>query len=129
MLSISERRLKKTPFKDVAGMIRSFHYVAYGQLILNQSYKKDDLPVLEKWARQWFHYVSNYFLTAYLERAQGHSFIPPDEEGMRLILRSYLLEKAIYEVGYEMNARPTWLPIPLKGVQYVMEEYASERLS
>lgn len=123
MLSISERRLKKTPFKDVAGMIRSFHYAAYGQLMLNQNYRKDDMPILEQWARQWFHYVSNYFLTAYLDRAQGQSFIPPNEEGMRLVLRSYLLEKAIYEVGYEMNARPDWLPIPVKGVLYVIEEY------
>ncbi len=123
MLSISERRLKKTPFKDVAGMIRSFHYAAYGQLLLNPSYKKEDMPQLEQWARQWFHYVSNYFLSAYLDRAQGQHFIPPDEEGMRLILRSYLLEKAIYEIGYEMNNRPDWLRIPLKGVLYVMEAY------
>ncbi|MFN7115729.1 MAG: maltose alpha-D-glucosyltransferase [Saprospiraceae bacterium] len=123
MHSISERRLKKTPFKDVAGMIRSLHYAAYGQLLLNQNYRKEDMPVLEQWARQWFHYVSNYFLTAYLDRAQGQSFIPPDEESMQLLLRSYLLEKAIYEVGYEMNSRPDWLRIPLKGVLYVMEGY------
>lgn len=123
MHSISERRLKRTPFKDVAGMIRSFHYAAYGQLLLNQNYRKEDMPLLEQWARQWFHYVSNYFLTAYLDRTQGQSFIPPDEEGIQLLLRSYLLEKAIYEVGYEMNSRPDWLRIPLKGVLYVMEEY------
>lgn len=123
MHSISERRLKRTPFKDVAGMIRSFHYVAYGQLLLNQNYRKEDMPLLEQWARQWFHYVSNYFLTAYLDRTQGQSFVPADEASMRLLLRSYLLEKAVYEMGYEMNSRPDWLRIPLKGVLYVMEEY------
>jgi maltose alpha-D-glucosyltransferase/alpha-amylase len=121
MHTISERRLKRTPFKDVAGMIRSFHYAAYGQLLLNQKYKKEEMPELEQWARQWFHYVSNYFLTTYLDRVQGQNFIPPDEAGIQLLLRSYLLEKAIYEVGYEMNSRPDWLRIPLKGVFYVME--------
>ncbi len=121
MLSISERRLKRTPFKDVAGMIRSFHYAAYGKLLLNPNQRKEEMPWLEQWARQWYHYVSRFFLTAYLERAAGQPFIPSDPEATRLLLRTYLLEKAIYEVGYEMNARPEWLRIPLKGVLFEME--------
>lgn len=122
MHSISERRLKKTPFKDVAGMIRSFHYAAYGQLVLNQNYRKEDMPLLETWANQWFHYVNQTFLTAYLDTAKGANFIPPTEESMRLLLRTYILEKAIYEVGYEMNARPEWLRIPIRGVLYAMRD-------
>jgi maltose alpha-D-glucosyltransferase / alpha-amylase len=127
MHTISERRLKKTPFKDVAGMIRSFHYAAYGQLVLHQNYRKEDMPFLEQWAHQWFHYVSQSFLTAYLERAQGRDFIPPDEEGWKLLLRNYILEKAIYEVGYEMNARPEWLRIPIRGVLHAMEEFLERK--
>ena len=123
MHSISERRLKKTPFKDVAGMIRSFHYAAYGQLVLNQNYRKEDMPFLEQWANQWFHYINQIFLTAYLDRAKGAQFIPPDEAGMKLLLRTYILEKAIYEVGYEMNARPEWLRIPIRGVLYAMKDH------
>jgi len=123
MHSISERRLKKTPFKDVAGMIRSFHYAAYGQLLLNQNYRKDDMALLEQWAHQWFHYISRFYLTAYLDRAAGNSFIPSVEEDVQLLLRTYMLEKAIYEVSYEMNARPEWLRIPLRGVMNVMEGY------
>lgn len=121
MHSISERRLKRTPFKDVAGMIRSFHYAAYGQLALNQNYRKADMPKLEVWAHQWFHYVSQYFLTAYMETACGQSFLPEDEGAVQLLLRTYILEKAIYEVGYEMNARPEWLRIPIRGVLHAME--------
>ena len=121
--SISERRLKKTPFKDVAGMIRSFHYAAYGQLALNQNYRKEDMLFLEEWALQWYHYVSQFYLTAYLDRAEGANFIPADEESKRILLRTYMLEKAIYEVGYEMNARPDWLRVPIRGVLYVMNEY------
>ena len=121
--TISERRLKKTPFKDVAGMIRSFHYAAYGQLALNQNYRKEDMPFLEKWAHHWFHYVRAFYLTAYLDAAEGQSFIPDDAEAMRLLLRNYTLEKAIYEVGYEMNARPDWLRVPIRGVLHAMKDY------
>ncbi|MCB0640071.1 MAG: putative maltokinase, partial [Phaeodactylibacter sp.] len=124
--TISERRLKKTPFKDVAGMIRSFHYAAYGQLVLNQNYRQEDMPFLEGWASQWFHYIRQVYLTAYLEVAQGQSFVPKDRAAMKLLLRNYTLEKAIYEVGYEMNARPDWLRVPIRGVLYAMEEYFEE---
>lgn len=126
MLSISERRLKRTPFKDVAGMIRSFHYAAYGQLFLNQNYRKEDMPFLEGWADQWFHYVSQFFLTAYYETAGEYSFLPESEEERKLLLRTYILEKAIYEVGYEMNARPDWLRIPVRGVLYAMRGYKED---
>lgn len=120
MLPISERRLKKTPLKDVAGMIRSFHYAAYGQLLLSNRYKAEDMPVLEDWAQLWFHYISQSYFTAYLHRAEGQPFLPREEADLQTVLRSYLLEKAIYEVGYEMNARPAWVRIPLRGVKYVM---------
>ncbi|MBK6902126.1 MAG: maltose alpha-D-glucosyltransferase [Saprospirales bacterium] len=125
--TISERRLKKTPFKDVAGMIRSFHYAAFGQLVLNQNYRKEDMPFLEKWAHQWFHYVRQFYLTAYLDATEGQSFIPDDPEALRLLLRNYTLEKAIYEVGYEMNARPDWLRVPIRGVLHAMDEYFRDK--
>lgn len=127
MHTISERRLKKTPFKDVAGMIRSFHYAAFGQLVLNQNYRKEDMPLLERWAHQWFHYIRQIYLTAYLDAAAGQSFIPDDQVALRLLLRNYTLEKAIYEVGYEMNARPDWLRVPVRGVLHAMEEYFGEK--
>jgi maltose alpha-D-glucosyltransferase/alpha-amylase len=125
--TISERRLKKTPFKDVAGMIRSFHYAAFGQLVLNQNYRKEDIPYLEKWARQWFIYVRQWFLTAYLDKAEGQSFVPTTQASLDLLLRNYILEKAIYEVGYEMNARPEWLRIPIRGVLDAMRNYLEEK--
>ncbi|HMQ49143.1 MAG TPA: maltose alpha-D-glucosyltransferase [Saprospiraceae bacterium] len=123
MHSISERRLKRTPFKDVAGMIRSLHYAAYGQIALHQNYRKEDVPLLESWANQWFHYLSSAFLTAYLDTAKGQSFLPEDPKALQILLRTYILEKAIYEVGYEMNARPEWLRIPIRGVLYAMSDY------
>lgn len=116
LLSISERRLKRTPFKDVAGMMRSFHYAAYGQLMLSSNYRQEDLPVLESWARQWYHYMSQAFLQTYLQTVAGQPFLPPSNEEVNRLLRAYTLEKAIYEVAYELNSRPDWLRIPLRGV-------------
>ncbi len=125
--SIGERRLKKTPFKDVAGMIRSFHYAAFGQLVLNQNYREKDIEFLEEWALQWFHYARQIFLTAYYDKAGGNSFIPKDEKSRGMLLRNYTLEKAIYEVGYEMGSRPNWLRIPIRGVLYEMEKYLASK--
>ena len=102
-------------------------FTVYGQLVLNQNYRPEDMLLLETWANQWFHYVSQYFLSAYLETAKGQSFIPQDEESMQLLLRTYILEKAIYEVGYEMNARPEWLRIPIRGVLYAMEGFLEKK--
>jgi maltose alpha-D-glucosyltransferase/alpha-amylase len=124
MHSISERRLKRTPFKDVAGMVRSFHYVAYGQLLLSKKYKNEHMPYLEECAQQWFHYISQSFLSSYFKTTKGQVFIPKEEKEKQILLRSYILEKAIYELGYEMNARPHWLGIPLKGVLYAMKEFS-----
>src|SRR5688500_17977856 len=61
-LSFSERRLKKNPLKDVAGMMRSIHYAAFGKILLNENYRERDLEFLESWAEQWQHYVSRFYL-------------------------------------------------------------------
>jgi maltose alpha-D-glucosyltransferase/alpha-amylase len=116
MLSISERRLKRTPFKDVAGMLRSFHYAAYAQLMLNTAYPRELMPLLEDWAEQWYRCIRGVFLEEYLQTAGDQAFIPKADEEVQLLLRIYLLEKAIYEMGYEMNARPDWIRIPLRGL-------------
>ncbi len=123
MRSIEERRLKTTPFKDVAGMIRSFHYAAYGQLYLHpEDYPENNLRLLEQWAYYWFHYASQFFLTAYLDRTENQRFIPQDKNNLALLLRTFIMEKAIYEVGYEMNARPDWLRIPLRGLLHEIRD-------
>lgn len=122
MRPIEERRSKTSPFKDVAGMVRSFHYAAYGELYLHpEKYAQDDLPKLEYWAAQWFHYISRFYLTAYFDRTESQGFIPTDKKQLQTLLRTFIIEKAIYEVGYEMNNRPNWLKIPLRGVLYELQ--------
>jgi len=123
MRPIEERRSKTSPFKDVAGMVRSFHYAAYGELYLHpEKYVEENLPALEEWAAQWFHYISRFYLTAYFDCAERQGFIPTDQKQLQTLLRTFIIEKAIYEVGYEMNNRPNWLKIPLRGVLYELQE-------
>jgi maltose alpha-D-glucosyltransferase/alpha-amylase len=119
MRSIEERRELNSPFKDVAGMVRSLHYAAYGELYLHpDKYPQIEALNVEAWAAQWFHYMSQVYLTAYFDRTEGQAFIPKSKEALEQLLRVFILEKAIYEVGYEMNSRPDWLKIPLRGVLY-----------
>ncbi len=120
--SYSERRLKRSPLRDVAGMIRSFHYAAYGGLFLNEQIRKEDIAKLTPYAEQWYHYMSGFFMRAYLETVQGSAFIPKDAEDLDVLMTTFLLEKAIYEVNYELNNRPDWLIIPLRGIKAVMEK-------
>jgi maltose alpha-D-glucosyltransferase / alpha-amylase len=122
--SFSERRLKKSPMKDVAGMMRSFHYAAFGKILLNENYREKDIEFLEEWAEQWQHYVSRFYLGAYLEKMGMEKSLSNESE---ILIRTYLLEKAVYELGYELNGRPDWVNIPLRGIRYQMKRYAQAK--
>jgi len=123
-LSFSERRLKKNPLKDVAGMMRSIHYAAFGKILLNENYRDRDLEFLESWADQWQHYVSRFYLGAYMERMGMGTKLAADQD---ILVRIFLLEKAIYELGYELNGRPDWTIIPLRGIYYLMKRFQEEK--
>jgi maltose alpha-D-glucosyltransferase / alpha-amylase len=118
--SFSERRLKKNPLKDVAGMMRSFQYAAFGKILLNENYRSRDMAYLEEWAEQWQHYVSRFYFGAYLERMALGKELSEENE---VLIRTFLIEKAIYELGYELNGRPDWVIIPLRGILYHMNRY------
>jgi maltose alpha-D-glucosyltransferase/alpha-amylase len=122
--SFSERRLKKNPLKDVAGMMRSFHYAAFGKLLLNENYRDRDLEFLEQAAEQWQHYVGRFYLGAYMERMGMGVTLTAEYD---ILIRSFLLEKAIYELGYELNGRPEWTIIPLRGIYYHISRYIQEK--
>jgi maltose alpha-D-glucosyltransferase / alpha-amylase len=121
--SLGERRLKRSPLSDVAGMIRSFHYAAHAALL--EQTERGTLPAetagpAATWAQYWFHWVSVIFLRAYTRSAGNASFLPQNPDERRIISEVYLLEKAIYELGYELNNRPQWLPIPLEGIRQLL---------
>jgi len=119
--ALSERRLKRSPLRDVAGMIRSLHYAAYATLFKYSSLRPEDIPVLEPWVDLWYRYVGGAFLRSYLDTAGSAAFIPKDREELDILLKAFLLEKAIYELGYELNNRPDWVIIPLRGIKHLLE--------
>lgn len=118
---LGERRLKKSSLVDVAGMIRSFHYATHSALIKHSSIRREDISVLAPWADLWYRYVGGTFLKSYYNAVENTSFIPKDKEMFGVLLRTFLLEKAVYELGYELNNRPEWVIIPLRGIKHLLE--------
>ena len=120
MRSLSERRLKRSPLRDIAGMLRSFHYAAYTSLNKNITVKTENISELEQWAVLWYNYVSGAFLKAYLDTVKDMPFVPQNKEELKIMLNAFILEKAVYELGYEINNRPEWLTIPIKGIKSLL---------
>jgi len=113
---LADRRAKQCPLKDVAGMLRSFSYAAYSSLLNYVTRHGGDMDRLEPWAQLWERSVATEFLRAYRETAQGADFSPPQIADFRKLLDIFLMDKALYEVRYELNVRPAWVRIPLLGI-------------
>lgn len=114
--SITERREKALAVRDVAGMVRSFQYAAYAALREISPAGAVSHSVMESWADYWAAWVSAAFLRAYFEKAGKLPFAPADGKERRSLLDAFLLQKALYEIVYELNNRPDWVPIPLRGL-------------
>jgi maltose alpha-D-glucosyltransferase / alpha-amylase len=117
--SLGERRRKRSPMVDVAGMLRSYHYVvetATSGHMEGTRLRPEDRPTLQPHAERWLERVGDAFVTAYLEQAQPIGVLPEDPDALHALLELHLLEKALYEVGYELNNRPAWVGIPLHGL-------------
>jgi maltose alpha-D-glucosyltransferase / alpha-amylase len=118
---LTERRLKRSPLRDIAGMLRSLHYAAYTGLQQHLSLRPEDREKLEHWIELWQRYLGGAFLRSYLERSQDAPFLPQEVEEIDTLLNAFLLHKAIYELGYELNSRPEWVLMPLKGIRAILD--------
>jgi maltose alpha-D-glucosyltransferase/alpha-amylase len=117
--SMAERRAKQSPLKDVAGMLRSFSYAAYAALFAFAVHAPDEYVRLEPWAESWQHWSSSAFLKGYAARLDGTGLLP-DGRSSATLLRASALDKALYELAYELNNRPDWIRIPLAGLLRLM---------
>jgi maltokinase len=107
---LPERRLKRSPLRDVAGMLRSFSYVTAGARLLRGVSVPDE----------WEDRARDAFLAGYFDRADP-SLLPPGEAPTRQLLSVFELEKAVYELRYELNNRPDWVSIPVAGIARLLE--------
>jgi maltose alpha-D-glucosyltransferase/alpha-amylase len=123
---LSERRAKQSPLKDVAGMLRSFSYAAYAGLHAFTQRRppnnEADAHNLEAWTRLWQNTISTEFLHAYRQSIGANPNLVPQAPQAHILLNAYLLEKALYELLYELNNRPTWVRIPLAGILALPDE-------
>jgi maltose alpha-D-glucosyltransferase / alpha-amylase len=118
--ALSERKLKRSALRDVAGMMRSFQYAAYSAL-WQPAMRSEDVPFLERWADLWYPQISSVFLQSYLKTTAGAIFIPQNSDDLQIMLEAYLLDKAVYEIGYELNNRPDWVVIPIRGIKHILK--------
>lgn len=118
---LEERRAKQSPFKDVAGMMRSFGYAAYGALLHFSERRGVSFAALEPWARLWETWTAAAFLREYFVAAEDAPFIPALESDRELLIEAFALEKAFYELSYELNNRPDWVQIPLIGILHLAQ--------
>jgi maltokinase len=108
--TLAERRRKRSPLRDVAGMLRSFAYAASAAPILR------GIEVPEEWEQR----AREEFLGGYMETVE-HTLLPPSDEGIARLLTIFELEKAVYELRYELDNRPDWVSIPVAGILRLLE--------
>ncbi len=111
---LAERKTKRSPLVDVAGMLRSFHYAPAASL---KARAARGLPAPRSgWALLWYRAVTGAFLGAWLDVMVGSRMLPRNEDTLMRTLDFYLFEKCIYEVAYEANNRPDWVSVPMEGL-------------
>jgi maltose alpha-D-glucosyltransferase/alpha-amylase len=118
--SFSTRRLKRSPLRDVAEMIISFHYTAYEGFFINNHVQREDVASLLPFAELWAHYMSGIFIKAYLEKVKGSSLIPHDKTDLEVVLHTFLLEKSLVHFNSELNNRPEWSIVPLRIIKSIL---------
>jgi maltose alpha-D-glucosyltransferase/alpha-amylase len=105
-------------------MLRSFQYAAHSALIKQASLQpqpEDNMPLLQHWARYWYTWVSVEFLNAYFDIIARTGLLPDNPDDLKVLLDAFLLDKAVYEVGYELNNRPDWVKVPFQGILQLFE--------
>ena len=116
---LSERRNKDLALRDVAGMVRSFQYAAYAALfgqVAGVDLSSANESLVAQWSAFWYAWVSAAFLRGYFDTAGKAAFVGGSREEQHMLLDAFMLHKALYEVAYELNNRPAWVRIPLRGI-------------
>src|SRR5690606_18379200 len=108
----------RSALRDVAGLLRSLHYAAHAALDAG-TIRPEDRARLRPWAAAWYHSMGAGLLCDYLRVAAGAAFLPTSRTELRLLLDLHMLEKALYELVYELDHRPGWVRLPLEGIRSI----------
>lgn len=120
--TIRDRKVKQTPLKDVAGMLRSFHYAVYATIFSSENNFRLTKEELFEAGEKYYHAIAAVFLKKYVSTAMKNNLDIGYKSEIRYLLKYHLLEKAVYEIGYELKARPDWVIIPLTGIRQILED-------
>jgi maltose alpha-D-glucosyltransferase/alpha-amylase len=118
--SFSERRIKRSPVRDLASMIRSFYYASEAAL-KNGHIVKEETEKLLPYYKLWTHHAAGFFMHTYLQEVGEVSFIPADKEELAQLLRIYLLEIAVHDLNHELNDRPDWAIVPVRLIKAILD--------
>jgi maltose alpha-D-glucosyltransferase/alpha-amylase len=119
-----DRRIKRSPLRDVACMLRSLHYAAHSAIfgqIPGVIARPEDEKVLRGWAEFWTHWVNALFLTGYLDVADRAELLPATVDDLRVLLQCYLLERALTELQHDLTKRLAWARIPIHGITEILD--------
>ena len=120
--TIRDRKVKQTPLKDVAGMLRSFHYAVYATIFDPNNDFGLKNEVLFEAGEKYYRAITAIFLNKYVSTAMDSNLDIGYNSEIRYLLKYHLLEKAVYEIGYELKARPDWVIIPLTGIKQILDD-------
>jgi maltose alpha-D-glucosyltransferase / alpha-amylase len=122
--SLGDRRSKRSPIRDVAGMLMSFHYAAYS-VISRPAISEQKTPQSQRWADLWSAAVQRIFLTTYVENVKGYRIVPSEQRAFQALLEAYLLENGIYELAKQLN-NPHELVVPIIGLRNFINSWVNE---
>lgn len=120
--TIRDRKVKQTPLKDVAGMLRSFHYAVYATIFDEKNNHGLSQEMLFEAGEKYYRAITAIFLNKYVQTAMDGNLDIGYNSEIKYLLKYHLLEKAVYEIGYELKARPDWVIIPLTGIKQILDD-------
>jgi maltokinase len=120
--SIQDRKIKHSPLKDVAGMVRSYHYAVSSKVFNSVETRHVSPEKLLSVTDRWYRLMKETYVDAYMDAIGWPHPLFKDQNEINSLMLYYLLEKAVYELGYELSYRPDWVKIPLKGIVDVIQE-------
>lgn len=120
--SYSERRLKRSPLRDVAQMVCSIYYATYEGFTTNNHITKEEYTTYFPYAQKWAYFMSSFFIKSYLESVQDTAFVPRKKEDLEMLMQTYLVERSLKYLGIDLQNKDTKATAPMWVLQSVLQE-------